>query len=50
MKYPDTLSPEARVYLRLGAGLPQPTDPELDRLFLDENFQQYDLSGYCTCV
>ncbi|KAG6363759.1 hypothetical protein INS49_008862 [Diaporthe citri] len=48
VKYPDTLSPEARIYLRLGTGLPLPSDPELDRLFLDENYQQYDLSGYFT--
>lgn len=50
VKYPDTLSPEARIYLRLGVGLPLPSDPELDRLFLDENFQQFDLGGYFTCV
>lgn len=50
IRYPDTLSPEARIHLRLGMGLPQPSDPELDRLFLDEMYQQNDLSGYFTCV
>lgn len=50
MKYPNTLSPEARIYLRLGIGLPVPSDPELDRMFLDEAYQSYELSGYFTCV
>lgn len=50
IRYPDTLSPEARVNLRLGLGVPQPSDPELDELFRDERYQQYVLSGFFACA
>lgn len=50
IRYPDTLSPEARVSLGLGIGLPQPSDPELDELFRDERYQQFVLSGYYVCA
>lgn len=51
VRYPDTLSPEAWVNLRLRlGGLLQPSDPELDRLFLDETYQFGEICGYTVCV
>lgn len=47
---PETLTPEAQEALSTTQGLPQPDDPDLDRLFLDERHQRHHLHGFVSCA
>ncbi|KAI3396228.1 hypothetical protein diail_366, partial [Diaporthe ilicicola] len=46
LRYIDLLPAEATLYASTGTTIPQPSDPDVDRLFLDEKYQASQTNGY----